>query len=455
MTDTPIVGPYRILDASSDVPLPWYMIPFDPQGVCTAPQTRAMLIGAAQDGGYTDVFLFSHGWNNTWNVATANYAGFMTGYADMVRARGLTYPRPFHPLLVGIYWPSIEFIRADEEPPAARDIEAVGEPQPEPDLAVAVEYPDAHYVTADVSPADRARFVELASRSRLTQSETLEMAQMLLPVYQQSAALEDMPPVAATISAQDLVDLWSRTLPPDSAGGAETDAPTDPLDPTRGIIANVLSFDPRDILRVVTFLKMKGRAGVVGADGVGPLLRDLLAANSTARVHLLGHSYGCQVVLAALCAQPLDRQVNSALLLQPAVSCLCFADNVLNTGKPGGFRAALERVEQPILVTYSRRDLPLHDFYHLAVRRLGDVGEVGEDRGLETPPDPHAALGGYGPVGCADECADMEMPAPGDGYNLPTGARVIGLNGAQYISGHSDISNAATWWALYSQVASQ
>ena len=221
----------------------------------------------------------------------------------------------------------------------------------------------------------------------------------------------------------------------------------------RGLLANVLHFDPRDILRAVTLLKMKDRAGVVGAKGVGPLLAELLAANDAARLHLLGHSYGCRVVLAALCAQPLSRPVNSALLLQPAVSCLCFAGSVLDTGRPGGFRSALERVEHPILTTFSERDLPLRNFFHLAVRRPGDIGEVGGSRDLEAIPDVHAALGGYGPVGCAGDCDDIVMPGPSVAYTLPPGAKVVGLNGTAHISGHGDISNEATWWALYTQVA--
>lgn len=94
---------------------------------------------------------------------------------------------------------------------------------------------------------------------------------------------------------------------------------------------------------------MKDRAGTVGARGVAPLLTDLLRA-SEARVHLLGHSFGGKVVLSALCVpSDLPRKVHAALLLQPAVSHLCFAERVPGTDRPGGYRAALQRVERPIL----------------------------------------------------------------------------------------------------------
>lgn len=453
MTNTPITGPFRILGDSPDTAVPWYMIPFDADGLCTAPQTRQMLINAVQNDGYTDIFLFSHGWNNTWNNAVAAYEEFMTGYARMVRDRGLAYPRPFRPLLVGVYWPSIELVRADELPPDVRDIETQGGGQP--DLAIADASPATAFAADDVPSEQRPQFSELVSRDRLTEAEALQLAQLLLPTYQgNSGGPQEIPSTDAAISAQDLVDLWRDTLGSGTAGEAgptATDATQD--DAERGIIGDVLSFDPRDILRAVTIFKMKDRAGVVGVNGVGPLLADILAANTAPRVHLLGHSFGCRVVLSALCAQPLGREVNSALLLQPAVSCMCFADDVLDTGQPGGFRAAIDRVEGPILTTFSERDQPLHNFYHFAVRRPGDLGEIGGGRGLETPPDPHAALGGYGPVGCAGDCDDMTMPGPSEGYSLPAGAKVVGLNGTAYIAGHGDISNAATWWALYSQVA--
>lgn len=452
MDNSAIEGPYRILEVPGGTPVPWYMLPFDAAGLCTGPVTRSQLVSEVANGDYTDVFLFSHGWNNTWDNATSSYAAFMTGYAGMVRDRGLVYPRPFHPLLVGIYWPSIEFIRADELPPQVRDLEATN--GGEPDLAIAQERPPLAFVAAGVPAAHRQQFSALAERDRLTGAEALEMARLLLPTYQEKASgPREIPSAGGAITAEALVEMWRQTLspaPPDDETQDEGEAARVAGD--RGLMANVLSFDPRDILRAVTLLKMKDRAGVVGAQGVGPLLADLLAANPAARLHLLGHSYGCRVMLSALCAQPLSRKVNSALLLQPAVSCFCFAGDVLGTGQPGGFREAMARVEQAILATFSRRDLPLHDFFHLAVRRPGDVGEVGGDRGLESPPDSHAALGGYGPVGCAGECDDMAMPGPGAGYSLPDGVRVVGLDGSTYISGHSDISNEATWWALYNQV---
>jgi hypothetical protein len=86
---------------------------------------------------------------------------------------------------------------------------------------------------------------------------------------------------------------------------------------------------PREIIRLTTVLRMKDRAKVVGQEGAAALFQDLLS-QCGAKLRLLGHSYGCQVCLAGICSEPLDgkRPVESLLLLQPAISAACFAEQV-------------------------------------------------------------------------------------------------------------------------------
>ena len=67
--------------------------------------------------------------------------------------------------------------------------------------------------------------------------------------------------------------------------------------------------------------------------------------------------------------------MKSLLLLQGAVSPLCFARNVLGDGQPGGYRATFERVDQPILATFSPHDFPLTSFM--------DGGEIIEENAPE------------------------------------------------------------------------
>ena len=82
------VAPYQRF-ASSTGGIDWFMLPFDKRGRCLGPQTRAHLVKRAADPTITDIFVFSHGWNNDWNVATKRYRDFIGGYLAHRAAAGL------------------------------------------------------------------------------------------------------------------------------------------------------------------------------------------------------------------------------------------------------------------------------------------------------------------------------------------------------------------------------
>ena len=468
MTETLPAGPYRTIEGENGMSVPLYIMPFDEQGQCQAPLTREQLLNTVQNGTYTDIFLFSHGWNNDWEGAISSYEGFLNGYMHMHREYRLTYPRPFRPLLIGVFWPSIAL--PDESGPAFAGF-AVDNPQ----LAGTVVDPDQQAVqllATMLSKDDAGRLKALEQRGQdLSRDEALELARLLAPIY--NVAGDELPTSDPAPTDRELVALWEKITrkapkaPESSSTGTSgrigfvrtpgttpgrvgrTDQPA--TTPEAAGFLDVL--DPRLIIRLATVLQMKDRAGVVGAHGVAPLLAELLKT-SPARVHLIGHSYGCKVVLSALCFQKLPRLVNSLLLLQPAISYLCFAENATGEeepGKPGGYRDALKRVEQPIFTTYSPHDVPLTQFFHLAVRRPSDLGD--QQIAGAPPPSRYAALGGFGPGGCEQDCTEMHMSQVGDLYDLASGGRKICvLNGVQAIFGHGDISNDYTWWALYNQV---
>ncbi len=146
----------------------------------------------------------------------------------------------------------------------------------------------------------------------------------------------------------------------------------------------------------------------------------------------------------------LPRKVESLLLLQPAVSHLCFADTIPGTTRSGGYLPAFNRVNKPILTTFSTHDSPLTKTFHLALRRKDDLGEV-SIAAVGEPPSKYAALGGYGPRRCGERLIDIHDV--NDPYNLNVGNHVIGLRGDRTIKGHGDISNPSTWWALYCLVS--
>ena len=109
------VGPYRQVNLQDGSQCPFYIIPFDKNGSCIGPQTKQHLIESISQGQFTDIFLFSHGWNNDWTVATTRYENFLSGYMKMRQEHELPVPTGYRPLLVGIYWPSTALVFTETE----------------------------------------------------------------------------------------------------------------------------------------------------------------------------------------------------------------------------------------------------------------------------------------------------------------------------------------------------
>ena len=110
--------PISIPGADGQSTIPWYMIPFDeawPLPPARSPAANCSM--RPRSGGYTDVYLFSHGWNNTWKDAIDTYAGFIRGFMQMRQDGDLPMPEGYKPLRVGIFWLSIALVKDDERAP--------------------------------------------------------------------------------------------------------------------------------------------------------------------------------------------------------------------------------------------------------------------------------------------------------------------------------------------------
>jgi hypothetical protein len=421
---------------------PLFIVQFDEHGSCTSPLAREAAVQASRDS--TDVFLFSHGWNNDWAAATDRYDRFIDAFIEVRSARWDPPTRPFRPVLIGVFWPSAALVAPWEHGP---DIAAMD--------------PEVARVRELIAPDKRERFDQLLDAPDLDAEELRELAGILAPVLPDGS--EERGATAAPATADDLPDIWlaiesasgDSGSPPVPAGGFIPDDGPAPAGPAAA------GFNPFDLvrkaIRLATVLQMKDRAGRVGGTGVADLLRELAkkteplpagADGEGPRIHLVGHSYGAKVVLSALCNGPApERVVDSVLLLEPALSCYAFTDNL--EGHAGGYRSAFERTRQPIISTFSDHDEPLTKFFHLAVRRSSDLAEA---RIAGAPPSKFAALGGFGPQGVpAEELSPM--PDVGQAYPLATPHRIIGVDGSAYISNHGAVENAQTAWALLNQVS--
>jgi hypothetical protein len=447
MAETLIAGPYRMLRTPDGVEFPWYMIPFDKRGSCTAPLTRVDLFRQLREGRFTHIYLFSHGWNNDWKTAIGAYEDFMAGYMQMRRASNLPPPQPYRPLLIGVYWPSASLVLPWEKPPQIAGATTFDRD----DTLVADHQQCVEAIADELADEQRDRFYELSQLDRLDANAARELAQLLAPVY---GAGDEETGDNSRVTPESLLEAWNAVASSSDDDDEEVEDDLDEFGTVDGGVgepdAAFLSYlNPRFAVRMASVWQMKDRAGRVGVVGVGPLLRSALSA-CDASVHLIGHSYGCKVLLTAVCKEPLTRSVQSMLLLQPAVSCLCFADDVDGHGTPGGFRSAFDRIDQPILSTFSRHDFPLTKVFHLALRRKRDLGE---QRIAGAPPSRYAALGGYGPFGCGAQAEEVEIKLPGNEYDIGNQqVEVFGLRGHEHIGGHNGVSNRSTYWALYDQV---
>jgi hypothetical protein len=463
MAEQNAVGPYESFPLANGGAVPFYLITFDKEGHCQSPLTLAALLSAVQSGTYTDVHVFSHGWNNVFKDAVRLYRTFFGNYFGARDERGLNDPANYRPVAVGIIWPSTLLVLPWESTPRI-----AGAAPGAKDEAAEADRTALDDVANVVRPVDRVRLYQLAERgANLSPAEALDLARVLLPVYQQSSGQPSSAPevdcdkvTSVDMTAERLLSLW-QTLAPSAAD--DTRAPR--FAPDNGVSASgedvpraagLLGWlDPRNPIRVASLLLMKDRAGTVGARGVGPELTQKLLSFKKARIHLIGHSFGAKVMLSSLCCAEPAALAASVLLLEPAISYLCFAQAIDGVGVNGGYRAALDRVQQPIFSTFSASDVPLRRLFHLAVIRESDWGEKKIAGG---PPNRFAALGGYGPGGlAAGQSKTIAMPAPGTKYpsNEP-GIRIFGVDGSQgQITGHGDVATKFTAWAHLNLVSGQ
>lgn len=387
------------------------------------PGFDALLAAATGPQSPTDVFVFSHGWKNNFADATETYAAIsatMTAVADGIA--GLR-PNPFRPLALGVIWPSKAFDNSEQ---GTFESTAGGN-----EAVASAALAEAVYDALSPARATAAGF----------RHDVLRMQQFLLKDHLDRRERDEFRALLRQHADQP-------TLTEDQSI-FEAAAPADGLE---GVTAG--DFSARDVFRTFTYWQMKKRAGVVGQTGVRALVAAVQAQFPAARIHLIGHSFGCKVVLAAVAGPgtPLPRPVQTVVLLQGAVSYEALAEQVSGTTSAGGYRAALEatRVDGPIVATFSRLDQACSQAYPLGSRLAGQVGE------LEAFFDRYRALGAVGARGVGGGMEHrMTMQDTGGTYAF-TSRGVWSVDGgtepAAFITGHSVIRTPQVAWLIWSAV---
>ena len=146
---------------------------------------------------------------------------------------------------------------------------------------------------------------------------------------------------------------------------------------------------------------MKKRARTVGEGGMHTFI-DAVQRRSGAKIHLMGHSFGC-IIVSGIVNGPkgaggLSRPINSMTLVQGALSLWSYADQVQGSTSARLFPrhpdASAVGSERPDLTTRSRHDTAVGVLYPTA------VGLVREADFADTLPK-YGAIGAFGIQGRA------------------------------------------------------
>jgi hypothetical protein len=329
-------------------------IEFDADGHLVDREQEASLAEAVRSGRRT-LFVFAHGWNNSPAKARELFQRFFGTVQDALPGGAESSVAT-----VGVIWPSMRW--PDEPDPTVPSGGAASIPAA---AATATEN--------DVFQVLRRVFTSDAEQKALDRLEALLTERphdpTALQVFQeQLAVLAAGPDAAVAIEDQaeeplladdpePLFDSFADLSPYVTQGGAAALG-----DPWKRIWNGA-----REAMRAASYYTMKKRAGIVGRNGLGPLL-GRLPESQDVRVHQIGHSFGARLISFSLTGLPGSATgsaspVKSMLLVQGAFSHFAFA-RALPFHKQGGALAGQEqRVDGPIVVTHSKRDLALADLY--------------------------------------------------------------------------------------------
>jgi hypothetical protein len=205
----------------------------------------------------------------------------------------------------------------------------------------------------------------------------------------------------------------------------------------------------KEALRQLTYFEMKKRAGVVGRQGLGPLLGRIHQADPEVRIHLLGHSFGARLVSFTLTGLPEEARspIKSLYLLQGAFSHFAFADALpMDRSRGGALKGMAARVDGPLVASFSVHDMAVGKLYPLASLSARDDSAGLEDRlfrwggiGHDGAQAVDATVATLGPVGTAYPFG------PGRFLNLD-GDAIINRGGPP-AGAHSDIFHPELVWA--------
>jgi hypothetical protein len=304
----------------------------------------------------TDLFVFSHGWNNDQDTARHLYARFFAEIERLIDQRPASLRAGVRIGTAGVFWPSMYW--PDETNPA-RDAASVGDAMSDGDLVRHLKevYPGEMHETIDElarlldakpdDPAELERFHALMS--------TLAPTPDVVPAEEdagEQVGLFESP-------AREVFERMNDAAPQPRVGGEA------------GLFRDAWN-GAKTALRQASYFEMKKRAGHVGRDGLGPVVQRIADRHPQLRIHLVGHSFGARLVsfsLLGLAPTSAGERspIKSLLLLQGAFSHFAFADALPHDPRRSGpLKGMARRVDGPIVASHSEFDSAVGTLYPAA-----------------------------------------------------------------------------------------
>ena len=431
--------------------LPFGEIHFDENGGFLDSEAVESFLQGLPALGLTDLFIFSHGWNNSQPMAQLLYERFFTQLSQVASTLGT----PGQPRLrdakigaIGLYWPAMRW--ADEDSPTPAVAASLGGAAPPSDaklvsdLKMVFQTPKQQRALDEMAqllqarsgePNDLLRFRELMN-VLATQQDATEAPE---DNGEQKGLLEDAP-----------MNVFSRL-------GALSPRPRqEGAAALMGPVVEDLWDGAKEALRVLTYWQMKLRAGVVGQEGLGPFLVRIHNLLPALRIHLIGHSFGARLISFALAGLPdayvgAETPVKSALLLQGAFSRYAFAAPLPFDGtRNGALAGQAAHVDGPIAVTHTLFDLAVGDAYPAAsIVGRDDASALGDEMLVQW-----WAMGHKG--ASAGSVVPLTLGPVGSAYAFQAGqfanldSNSIIKTGGPPSGAHSDIIHPEIAWATLS-----
>jgi hypothetical protein len=420
---------------------PHWEVGFDERGNPDQGEAAALL-AELPGKDLTDLLVFSHGWNSDRRQARRLYQLYFQQVPGLLERAG----SPARVGTLGVVWPSKRW--ADEPEPtgelggggaAGLDDGAASTPPPaDPDLVQDLK---------DVFPGDdqRRALDELARLLAERPEDPAALARFQTLMGKLTETADDDP------AGEDHGELALLEDEPAEVFGRFADAvpQTGEGGPAGlGDAFGRLWKGAKEALRQLTYFEMKKRAGVVGKQGLGPLLGRIHQTDPEVRIHLLGHSFGARLVSFALAGLPQgDSPVKSLYLLQGAFSHFAFADALpMDRSRGGALKGVAARVDGPLVASFSVHDTAVGKLYPLASLSSRDDSAGLEDRLFR--------WGGIGHDGAQAVDATVAALGPvGTGYPFQPG-RFVNLDGNAVVNrggppagAHSDIFHPELVWA--------